>query len=176
MHEKSIPDEVIERLVTTWYATPAFAVDRYLDVRAANTQASEMLGLRRGVNVARVLYLEPHKVPGGASDLTLRQAVAGSLREAVERYGPDTRFESVLGELLALSPSFASDFAQWSASLPLGQVRCSAVGGRPFDFYVFDAPRSAELRLVVLRAASGITNRPSGPHGGSASADAGTKS
>ncbi|WP_336723666.1 hypothetical protein [Cellulosimicrobium cellulans] len=165
MHEKSISDEVVEQLVTTWHATPALAVDRYLDVRAANALASETLGLRTGVNLARLLYLEPGTLLGGVSNLELRQAVAGALREAVERYGPDARFESVVGELLALSPTFGTDFERWPASRPIGRLKCSAFAGRQLDFSFFDAPATAELRLVVLRAFPSGLGPPSGSSG-----------
>lgn len=155
MPEWSGPDEVIAQLVGAWVESPALAVDRHLDVSAANTRATVDLGLRTGANLAWSVYLGPGGVHDGPRDRVLRQGVTGALREALERHGSDARFESTLGELLALSPSFAEDWSQWPDPVPFGQLTCAGRGTRKLDFFVFDAAGAAETRLVVLRAPAG---------------------
>ena len=93
-------------------AEPAVLFDRRLDVVAANAIAGAVsASLTVGTNLARFTFLNPHVEDSVDAWETEAHRTAAMLRDAVATHDEDERFRALLGELMARSPAFASEWA-----------------------------------------------------------------
>lgn len=93
-------------------AEPAVVFDRYLDVVAANRLAGAVsASLTVGTNLARFTFLNPHVEDSVAGWEAEAHRTAATFRDSLEQHEADTRFRQLLGELMARSPAFASEWA-----------------------------------------------------------------
>ena len=91
---------------------PVVVLDRYLDVVAANRIAGAVsASLTVGTNLARFTFLNPY-VEDSADDWEESvHRTAAMLRDSLEQHDEDPRFRELVGELMARSPAFASEWA-----------------------------------------------------------------
>jgi hypothetical protein len=106
---------------------PVVVFDRHLDVIAANRIAGAVsASLTVGTNLARFTFLNPYveeSVDGWEAEA---HRTAAMLRDSLEQHEEDARFRELLGELMARSTAFASE---WAA----GSVRPAQRGVTTFD-------------------------------------------
>jgi hypothetical protein len=91
---------------------PAVVFDRHLDVVAANRIAGAVsASLTVGTNLARSTFLDPAVEDAAeAWDVEVHRTAA-MLRDSLEQHEEDARFRTLVGELMARSPAFASEWA-----------------------------------------------------------------
>ncbi|MGI3786543.1 MAG: hypothetical protein ACRYG2_37845 [Janthinobacterium lividum] len=132
-------DSRTDVLLASWAATPAFARDRYLTIRAANFLAHALSpAFQPGVNLLRHVFLTDEPAPSAQSDARslLMAILVALLRDSLQEHEEDEVFVDLVGELAACSHEFA---ALWSRSdLPL----------RHHATVLFPDTRVGELRMT----------------------------
>ncbi len=134
---------------------PAVVHDGRLDVLGANAPARDLLGLRPGVNLARMAFLSPAVRREGEEWLELCATVAGALRAAVDDRPDDDALAGIVGELSARSADFARVWAQWPEPRWSGIIRCGPVGRPPLSLHyvVLHPPGFPGRSVIVWRGA-----------------------
>lgn len=93
-------------------AEPVVVFDRHLDVVAANRLAGALsASLTVGTNLARFTFLNPwveDSVDGWEAEA---HRTAAMLRDSLDEHDADDRFQELLGELMARSTTFATEWA-----------------------------------------------------------------
>jgi hypothetical protein len=100
------------RFVTRMHNTPALLLDRHLDVLAVSPLAATIAPeIERGVNLARVGVIAADRV-GPPMDERTSSDLAALLRDGISRFHEDSRFVTIVGELVATSSSFSRAWAE----------------------------------------------------------------
>jgi transcriptional regulator with XRE-family HTH domain len=106
-----VPDGVVALLDTL--QTPAFVVDRYRDVLAANRPARALSpDLRPGANRARALFLDPETQRRHPDWESHASALVAQLRADIGAATDDPRARDLIGELSMRSPLFTALWAR----------------------------------------------------------------
>lgn len=106
---------------------PAVVFDRHLDVVAANGIAGAVsAALRVGTNLARSAFLESWDAESEEAWEAEAHRTVSMLRDSLQHHEADGRFRDLLGELMARSPAFATE---WAAA----PGRAAARGRSRFD-------------------------------------------
>ncbi|TDN41643.1 hypothetical protein EDF64_11740 [Curtobacterium flaccumfaciens] len=93
-------------------AEPVVVLDRHLDVVAANRIAGSVsASLTVGTNLARFTFLNPYVEESADDWEDSAHRTAAMLRDSLEQHDEDPRFRELVGELMARSPAFASEWA-----------------------------------------------------------------
>jgi len=91
---------------------PVVVLDRHLDVVAANRVAGALsASLTVGTNLARFTFLNPYVEESVDEWEAEAHRTAAMLRDSLEQHDEDPRFRELLGELMARSPAFATEWA-----------------------------------------------------------------
>lgn len=110
-------------------AEPAVVFDRHLDVVAANRIAGAVsASLTVGTNLARSTFLDPAVEDAADAWDTEVRRTAAMLRDSLEQHEEDPRFLTLVGELMARSPAFATE---WAAADRRPTVRGTTVFRHP---------------------------------------------
>lgn len=143
----------VDEMIGSWTETPAFVVDRYLNVLAANRLAAAVSPLLAAhTNLARGAVAA---AGGAVGDDDLAHRFAVRLRESLRRYEWDGVFEDLVGDLSEASHEFAE---AWSASedesvVPAPfRVRHDQVGPIALTHQQMTIPGHYGLTVIVLRA------------------------
>lgn len=108
-------------------AEPVVVFDRHLDVVAANPIAGAVsASMTVGTNLARFTFLNPYVEETVDGWEAAAHRTAAMLRDSLEHHDEDPRYRELLGELMARSPAFATE---WAA----GAVRPARRGVSTFD-------------------------------------------
>jgi hypothetical protein len=93
-------------------AEPVVVLDRHLDVVAANRIAGAVsASLTVGTNLARFTFLNPYVEESADDWEEAAHRTAAMLRDSLEQHDEDPRFRELVGELMARSPAFATEWA-----------------------------------------------------------------
>ena len=102
----------IREFLDSWHTFPAVLRDRYLTVVASNEVARLLSpSFEVGVNLVRSTFLDPavdHDTREWSATAT---AVVAELRDSVDQHADDAEFRTMVGELSAMSRSFAEAWA-----------------------------------------------------------------
>lgn len=95
---------------------PVVVLDRHLDVVAANRIAGAVsASLTVGTNLARFTFLNPYVEESADDWEAAAHRTAAMLRDSLEQHDEDPRFRELVGELMARSPAFATEWAAGDA-------------------------------------------------------------
>ncbi|WP_156465936.1 MULTISPECIES: MmyB family transcriptional regulator [unclassified Rathayibacter] len=126
-------------LLTPWAQRPAVLLDRHLEVLSATPLARALSpALVEGVNIARFTFLDPQAQQDRACWRNAADEITALLSDSLDRHEGDRGFRSVVGELSARSPRFATTWAVGARAAGSGSVRFldTAVGTVPLGYRV----------------------------------------
>ncbi len=158
----------IRSLIDDMPETPAYVVDAKYDVLAWNRLATFFIGDLSGIpeqdrNMIRWMFRQPAAELAWSDEATLRfvRATVGDLRAGYARNPADRGFRDLVTELLALSPAFASMWAEHVVETrqPLvKRVDHPLAGQLEFECQILHVADTGQ-RLIVYCAAPGSTTR-----------------
>ncbi|QHC67826.1 hypothetical protein GSU68_15450 [Rathayibacter sp. VKM Ac-2759] len=155
------PDVPLDRdraraLLTPWAHQPAVVLDRHLEVLSATPLARALSPcLLEGVNIARFTFLDPRAQQDRACWREAAGQVTALLSDSLDRHDADRGFRSIVGELSARSPGFATAWAAGAPARGSGSVRFldTAVGTVPLGYRLTRPPDDDEHTLLVFEPA-----------------------
>jgi hypothetical protein len=150
--EEGTPASRAARLIEAWREVPAFMVDRYLNVVAANELSRRLFpGCDPGVNVIR--YAFHNKLPwfSPAQMEQLKVVIAAALRDSLDRTSPDDAFVELVGDMAVVDDDFAEVWAEDGNAGADGVVNLNdpTVGPMQLTWQMFDVSDADGARLCV---------------------------
>jgi transcriptional regulator with XRE-family HTH domain len=149
-------------LLEAWVATPAFVIDRTMDILAENELARALhSGFAEPDNLARMTFLDPAGRHFYVDWARAAHAATGQLRLAAGHDPRDSRLVAILDELTERSVAFRE---LWSRHTVRGKTRGSKqfrhpdVGLLTLDYETFEVRGGPGLQLVVYHAPPGDPN------------------
>ncbi|MGW8724571.1 helix-turn-helix transcriptional regulator [Streptomyces sp. NPDC055808] len=149
----------LRRLIDGYPNTPAFVVDRALDLLATNALTDALYSpFEPPDNLARMAFLDPAARHFYSRWEWTAQATVANLREAAG-YEPDNpRLRALVSELTERSPEFAR---LWDSHAVRGKTRDAKeffhpqVGALSLTYHAFDVREAPGQQLVVYHAEPG---------------------
>ena len=155
-HRDGTVSDDLTRLMSTWHATPAYVIDRTMDVLAENDLARALhSGLTETDNLARSVFLDPAGRDFYVDWERAAHSATGHLRLAE---GHDPRLLELLDELTRRSPAFRD---LWSRHDVRGKTREPKlfrhhdVGVLTLGYEALDIRSDPGLQLIVYHAPAG---------------------
>ena len=152
-------DPSLVALLASWPATPAFVINRAMDVRAHNDLAGALFSdFQRFDNLVLMTFVDPAGPGffvdwGRACDTTVT-----NLRLALGHPGADGRAREIVAQVHPRSAEFSRRWSRYDVRGKTSETKefqHSDVGGLRLDFNAFDVRSSPGDQLVVYRAADG---------------------
>ncbi|KAA9136134.1 MmyB family transcriptional regulator [Microbacterium caowuchunii] len=140
------------QLIGSWRHVPAFIVDRHLTVLAANPLLRRLFpGCDPGTNILRHAFQGDLPWFTPAQLARIKRIVTATLRESLDRTGPDDVFVELVGELAAEDDDFGVSWADDVAADTDGIVvlHDAEAGIIQLIWQIFDVPGSSGDRLCV---------------------------
>jgi len=149
----------LTRLMSTWHSTPAYVIDRTMDVRAENDLARALhSGLTETDNLARTVFLDPAGRDFYVDWERAAHSATGHLRLAEGHDPHDPRLLELLDELTRRSAAFRD---LWSRHDVRGKTREPKlfrhpdVGVLTLGYEALDVRSDPGLQLIVYHAPAG---------------------
>ncbi|MCU1407364.1 MAG: hypothetical protein JWQ43_3667 [Glaciihabitans sp.] len=120
-----VPDDDVDAFLRSWSGVAATLIDRHLTV-SGSTRLAEALfpNLRRGVNLAREMFLEVIPRRDLACGAEMSDQVVAALQSSLAWHEHDAEFQKIIGELAAMSHEFSIAWAAERQALrPHGILR-----------------------------------------------------
>ncbi|GAA0471903.1 DNA-binding protein [Paractinoplanes deccanensis] len=152
------PRAALVRLLNAMPDVPAVLVDRHTTVLAWNPLGRALLAFhetRPGVNLARLLFLDPHTRDLYPDWHTEACRAVASLRLVAGRHPGDRALTELIGELCVRSDEFARLWADHPvAECVTGHklLRHPVVGDLTLDFEILQSPDGSGQRLMTYPA------------------------
>jgi transcriptional regulator with XRE-family HTH domain len=153
----------IRHLLDGMQATPAYVVDAAYNILAWNQLAVPFIGDHAGGetdrNMIRWMFRRPDTdtVWSDADSLRFTRSMVADLRASYARFPGDREIESLVGEMLALSPLFAEMWSSYDVEVRgpmLKSVRHPRLGLLEFECQVLHIAETGQ-RLIAYCAAPG---------------------
>ncbi|MGM1065114.1 helix-turn-helix domain-containing protein [Saccharothrix sp. Mg75] len=155
-----VVDPALRRLLDGYPTTPAFVLDRTLDVLATNAMADALFSPFAAVdNLARMVFADPAARRFHVRWEQAAEATAGHLREGAGHDPGSPRLRELVAELSRVSPGFT---ALWESHAVRAKTSEGAkallhpdVGPLELAYQSFDVRGAAGQQLVVYHAEPG---------------------
>ncbi|TVZ04231.1 XRE family transcriptional regulator [Trebonia kvetii] len=153
----------IRHLLDGMPATPAYVVDAAYNILAWNRLAVPFIGYHAGRetdrNMIRWMFGRPatDAIWTDADSLRFTRSTVADLRASYARYPGDQEIESLVGEMLALSPLFAEMWSTYEVEVRgpmLKRIRHPRLGLLEFECQVLHIAETGQ-RIIVYCAAPG---------------------
>ncbi|HTR94994.1 MAG TPA: helix-turn-helix transcriptional regulator [Trebonia sp.] len=153
----------IRHLLDGMPATPAYVVDAAYNILAWNQLAVPFIGNHAGSetdrNMIRWMFRRPDTGTAwsDADSLRFTRSTVADLRASYARYPGDQEIESLVGELLALSPQFAEMWSAYDVEVRgpmLKRIRHPRLGLLEFECQVLHIAETGQ-RIIAYCAAPG---------------------
>lgn len=149
----------LARLLAAWSHTPAFVVDRCLDVLAHNPLAAALHGeFGPGTNLVRLVFLQPKGCGIYVEWEKVADDTVGSLRVAAGADPDDPRLTELVGELSLKSEEFRRRWARHEVREKTSgtkRFQHPIVGELTLGYETFSVNGAAGQMLVVYHAEQG---------------------
>ena len=140
------------RLAVGAWSAPAFAIDRYWNILAANEQARRLFELDGGHrNYLHAFFRDPEARYRYPHWVEMARQLVGQFRVQAARYPGDPNFERIARELCARSSRFAESWARHEArdsAVMSVEVR-SKTGTLRFEHMTLQLMEHSDLRLML---------------------------
>lgn len=150
----------LERLVEEWLPCPAYVIDRYWNVLAANRTAHSVFGFSDDANCLATYFCSPERHQRYPDFDQLGQMVVSHYRAAMAACPDDPGFARIVGKLIEDSAEFAAIWSRYDvddASYGLKTVVHPAAGSLELRHTLLALTDSSEHRLVLHSPADEIS-------------------
>jgi hypothetical protein len=107
-----VPRDDVAAFLSTWDGVAATLIDRHLTVSGSSHLAEALFpNLRRGVNLAREVFLDVAPGDGNPCAAEMSPQVVAALHASLAWHEHDEEFQRIVGELSALSRAFSTAWA-----------------------------------------------------------------
>ncbi|MGN5240437.1 MULTISPECIES: MmyB family transcriptional regulator [unclassified Rhodococcus (in: high G+C Gram-positive bacteria)] len=162
IHGSGAPESVgaaLLQLMDTFDSTPAFVLNRTLDIVACNPLAVALFSpFASADNLVRMVFTDPAGILFYADWRRAAQATVATLRLAVGHDSHDARLARLVDEVSAVSPEFRQ---LWDEGEVRGKTMEAKkfvhpqVGALTLTFHAFDVREQPGLQMVIYRAERG---------------------
>lgn len=156
-HESVSP--ALRQLMDTFDSTPAFVLNRTLDIVACNPLSVALFSpFTSADNLVRMVFTDPAGTSFYADWRRAAQATVATLRLAVGHDSNDARLARLVDEVAAVSPEFRQ---LWDEGEVRGKTMDAKkfvhpeVGALTLTFHAFDVREQPGLQMVIYRAERG---------------------
>ncbi|MBF4588229.1 helix-turn-helix domain-containing protein [Curtobacterium sp. VKM Ac-2887] len=155
-------DASLQDLLSAWSHTPAFIVDRQLDILARNELATALYsGFARADNIARMTFLDPSGRDFFSDWTRATETCVANLRLALGHADGQDRVQALVAEIHAASAEFR---LVWNRHDVRGKTheakafRHPEVGDLLLEYTAFDVRSSPGQQLIVYHALPGTAS------------------
>ncbi|MFJ8982403.1 helix-turn-helix transcriptional regulator [Streptomyces sp. NPDC102282] len=149
------PREVprLQPIVEGWLPAPAFVVDRYWNVLAANSKAQSLLGVpRHGQNYLISFFTDPSARARFPDWDDMAARLVGQFRVQGARFPGDARFDKLAEDLCQVDHAFADLWARHetcNAARSRVRVRVTNQKGARYEHLILSLLENSDLRLML---------------------------
>ncbi|WP_405904543.1 helix-turn-helix transcriptional regulator [Streptomyces sp. NBC_00656] len=143
----------LQPVVDGWLPAPAFVIDRYWNVVAANSKARSLLGVpSHGQNYLTSFFTEPSARVRFPSWDDMAARLVGQFRVQGARFPGDVRFDNLAEELCRADEAFAGLWARHetcNAARTRVRVRVTGQQGARYEHLILSLLENSDLSLML---------------------------